>query len=327
MAGCSVISIIIPVYNAGKYLHRCVDSVLCQTYSNFELILIDDGSTDGSGDICGEYAEKDSRIKVFHKENGGASSARNLGLSKAKGEYIVFVDADDAVDGQYLEHLLSGNADLVIGGLVELPYGKKQFCDYMYAEKDELTKALKKNFFTPPFFPPWAKLFKRAIIEDNKIRFNTKLRLTEDGLFVMQYLFHCNSICFIEYTDYCYYICPLNKYALSLEEYKYGLEQLLESYQMLCEKFKFSHKDFSTIQIRMYTYCLFNKLIQTDLSFNEYKLFKQTFMSFPHVSCVKVGKRILLLVISLLERKCYFSAYMVLKNICPILKKIGYNVF
>ena len=89
------ISVIVPVYNVEKYLHRCVDSILAQTFNDFELLLIDDGSKDKSGAICDEYAAKDSRVRVFHKENGGVSSARNLGLENAKGDWIIFIDSDD----------------------------------------------------------------------------------------------------------------------------------------------------------------------------------------------------------------------------------------
>ena len=96
------VSIIVPVYNVEKYLPRCIDSILAQTSTNFELILIDDGSTDKSGMICDEYAKKDNRIKVFHKENGGVSSARNIGLDNASGEWLAFIDPDDAVDKEYL---------------------------------------------------------------------------------------------------------------------------------------------------------------------------------------------------------------------------------
>ena len=90
-----MVSVIIPVYNAEKYLHRCIDSILAQTYTDFELLLINDGSNDGSGMICDAYAAKDSRVRVFHKENGGVSSARNIGIDNAAGVYISFVDADD----------------------------------------------------------------------------------------------------------------------------------------------------------------------------------------------------------------------------------------
>ena len=89
------ISVIVPVYNAEKYLSRCIDSILVQTFTCFELLLVDDGSTDCSGRICDEYAKRDTRIRVIHKENGGVSSARNLGLDNAKGEWICFCDSDD----------------------------------------------------------------------------------------------------------------------------------------------------------------------------------------------------------------------------------------
>ena len=98
------ISVIVPVYNTEKYLHRCVDSILAQTFTDFELLLIDDGSTDSSGAICDEYAQKDSRVRVFHKENGGASSARNLGLDNATGEWITFCDSDDFVYSYWLSN-------------------------------------------------------------------------------------------------------------------------------------------------------------------------------------------------------------------------------
>ena len=89
-----MVSIIVPVYNTEKFLHRCIDSILAQTYTDFELLLIDDGSKDSSGTICDEYAAQDARVRVFHKENGGVSSARNLGLDNARGEWVTFVDSD-----------------------------------------------------------------------------------------------------------------------------------------------------------------------------------------------------------------------------------------
>lgn len=99
------ISIIVPVYNTEKYLSACLDSILTQSFTDFELLLVDDGSTDKSGEICDEYAQKDSRIRVFHKENGGVSSARNLGIEEAVGDYLHFVDADDIVLSGAYEYL------------------------------------------------------------------------------------------------------------------------------------------------------------------------------------------------------------------------------
>ena len=102
-----LISVVVPVYNVEDVLHFCIDSILNQTYSDFELLLVDDGSTDKSGDICDQYARKDTRIRVFHKENGGVSSARNLGIDNANGEYICFIDSDDYVNSEFLDSLIS----------------------------------------------------------------------------------------------------------------------------------------------------------------------------------------------------------------------------
>ena len=113
-----IISIIVPIYNVGKYLPRCIESILNQTFNNFELILVNDGSTDNSGVVCDDYAKKDTRIKIIHKSNGGVSSARNAGLYVAKGEYIGFVDPDDYIDKNMYEKLyrlcIDNNSDIAI---------------------------------------------------------------------------------------------------------------------------------------------------------------------------------------------------------------------
>src|SRR5690554_7275643 len=123
-----MISVIIPVYNSEKYLHKCIDSVLAQSYTNFELILVNDGSTDGSGKICDEYAEKDERVRVFHKDNGGVSSARNIGLKNSSGDYIIHADSDDLMLSGALESLYyeakQSNSDIVIGNYI-IRYGSK----------------------------------------------------------------------------------------------------------------------------------------------------------------------------------------------------------
>ena len=115
-----LISVIVPVYNVENYLPRCLDSIINQTYTNLEILLVDDGATDNSGKLCDEYAQKDNRIRVFHKENGGVSSARNMGLDNATGEYIAFVDSDDYIDKCMYEIMLNSsvqnNADIVVCG-------------------------------------------------------------------------------------------------------------------------------------------------------------------------------------------------------------------
>jgi glycosyltransferase involved in cell wall biosynthesis len=122
------ISIIVPVYDVEKYLKKCVDSILNQTFKDFELILVDDGSPDNSGAICDQYAEKDSRVRVIHKENGGLSDARNAGIEVARGKYLGFVDSDDFVNEDMYKQLytsiIENNADLSICGIFDLYEGK-----------------------------------------------------------------------------------------------------------------------------------------------------------------------------------------------------------
>ena len=115
-----MISIIVPIYKAEQYIHRCVDSILAQSYTDFELLLINDGSPDGCGAICDAYAVKDSRVRVFHKENGGVSSARNFGIESAIGEWIIFIDSDDYLQPCFLSKLTTLlDADWIIGGYKE----------------------------------------------------------------------------------------------------------------------------------------------------------------------------------------------------------------
>ena len=114
-----MISIIIPVYNVEKFLPQCIDSILAQTYKDFELILVDDGSPDGSPAICDSYAQRDERVRVIHQKNAGVSAARNNGIEHAKSEWISFVDSDDWVEPSYIEdfHLDEDDADMIVQGL------------------------------------------------------------------------------------------------------------------------------------------------------------------------------------------------------------------
>ena len=116
-----MISIVVPVYNVEKYLHKCVDSILNQTFQDFELILVNDGSTDGSATICETYAATNEKVRVIHKKNGGLSDARNVGIANAIGEYVTYIDSDDYISKEYLEVLqqllISNNADIAVGGI------------------------------------------------------------------------------------------------------------------------------------------------------------------------------------------------------------------
>lgn len=180
-----MISIIVPVYNTEKYLRRCIDSVLAQTYKDFELLLIDDGSTDTSGAICDEYAEKDGRIRVFHKENGGVSSARNLGLDNAKGEWITFVDSDDYIEENFLKSFEGKlDADLVVGNTVLITYqtGKRMKHNGIPSGcYKDVRSVLSSHLSESILRVPWGKMYRAGLISD--LRYNESIHIGEDSLF------------------------------------------------------------------------------------------------------------------------------------------------
>ena len=200
-----MISIIIPIYNVEKYLNDCLESVQQQTYSDFEVLMVDDGSKDGSAGICREYEEKDDRFHYYHQENAGVSAARNLGLEYAKGEYICFVDADDMVAQDYLSHLLKLSSE---GGLGVCNYtqdidklGEKKGEDMEYEAHDCVLHVLwesAKNFNL------WMMLFKASIIHNQNIRFTVGCVRNEDIEFYVNYLLYEEKVKVSGYMDYYY---------------------------------------------------------------------------------------------------------------------------
>ena len=168
-----LISIIIPVYNMERYLHKCIDSILCQTYRNLEILLIDDGSTDDSPRICDLYKDKDSRVVVLHKENGGQASARNLGLKKAQGAYIGFVDSDDWIHPEMYQTMLAGalesEADIVLcGRSIVDEQGESLGTLFTYDRPFEIPQAEAVRRFLlydGMDTASWDKLFKKEILE------------------------------------------------------------------------------------------------------------------------------------------------------------------
>lgn len=199
------ISVIVPVYNAEKYLRRCIDSILAQTYKDFELLLIDDGSKDSSGAICDEYASKDSRVRVFHKQNGGVSSARNLGLKIACGEFVTFCDSDDYVEVDYLRYIFT-DCEYDMSGV-----SMKAISSEIFWTLPDLSSNGNKNIinsilgvYDDGFRRVIGKLFKLRIIRANDISFETDIKWGEDSLFVLDFLKCCNSIRFLSTALYNY---------------------------------------------------------------------------------------------------------------------------
>lgn len=203
------ISVIVPVYNVEKYLRRCLDSIMAQTYTNFELILVDDGSKDKSGDICEDYAKKDPRITVFHKENGGVSSARNIGLDNAKGDFVTFCDSDDYVSPKWLEDFdVLSNKDIVIQGYKykkaeHVEYTAKEFfesSDESLSRKELLERLLEYDNFGYL----WTRCFRRSLIEEYTLRFNTDYIVREDEDFILHFMKYVRCFKTVSTNNYLY---------------------------------------------------------------------------------------------------------------------------
>ncbi|ROT18308.1 glycosyltransferase family 2 protein [Bacteroides acidifaciens] len=205
-------SIIVPVYNAEKTLRRCIDSILAQTYTNFELILVNDGSKDSSTTIIDEYANLDSRIIPIHQINGGVSSARNAGLSVATGYFILFADADDDIKPDWIQDFAKNidNNQICIQNIQFV--GEKNIVksigDNIGSNINPLPVKLMEEGIAGYLFN---KLFLRDIIVKHNIRFNTQLHFREDELFVFQYLEHVNHWSSINRTNYIYYVPQTDK--------------------------------------------------------------------------------------------------------------------
>ena len=207
------ISVVIPVYNTECYVARVIYSVLAQSFTDFELILVDDGSTDASGDICDRFASKDSdKVRVMHTENKGVSSARNCGIDLASGKWITFIDSDDYILPQYLQNLYSNaekfRSDFVVTGIVRR-YEEKPIDDVVrewpecVVTRDEISKLYELGIMQYQKGPV-IKLFKREILNEYGIRFDERLSRGEDALFVYTYLLHCSRISVAPGTNYIY---------------------------------------------------------------------------------------------------------------------------
>jgi glycosyltransferase involved in cell wall biosynthesis len=209
------LSIIVPVYNVEKYLHRCLDSILSQSFRDYELILVDDGSSDQSGKICDEYAARDERIRAFHQLNSGVSSARNLGLDYAKGEWIYFVDADDEVLPGGIDSMLAATngSESVLASfescnrkgerLYQTTIGK----DVIMSKEDSIRALYGESKTLMGMWGwLWVRLFRNDIIKKYNLRFDTNISYNEDGLFIAEYICRINTpIYYVDSLVYRYY--------------------------------------------------------------------------------------------------------------------------
>ena len=202
------ISLIVPVYNTERFMCKCLDSILSQTFRDWEAILVDDGSTDKSGVICDEYAKKDGRFVVIHKENGGVSNARQSGLNRAEGDYVIHADPDDWMESNMLEDMYSSaikfNSDLVYSDFYKETNGKAEYVSQKITVLDSNT--FLKGLFTNIYGACWNKLIRRSCIQKYKARFPEGWSLREDLYFLTTLLVNEIRISYVNKAYYHYVI-------------------------------------------------------------------------------------------------------------------------
>lgn len=220
-----LISIIIPIYNGEKYLKVCLDSILAQTYTHFELILVDDGSTDTSSQICDAYAESDSRVITYHISNGGVSHARNYGINVAEGGWITFIDCDDWITPDYLKDFASQNLEpstLYIIQADKVENGKIKPWPYLYKEGIcELRSGNERTIDKLMVYgTPWGKFFNSAVLKENDILFDEQISNHEDTLFYFEYIRRIKNVFSILSSRYYYRIESTGSLSKKMAKYQ-----------------------------------------------------------------------------------------------------------
>lgn len=270
------ISIIVPVYKAEKYIHKCIDSILAQTFANFEILLINDGSPDKSGKICDEYAKKDKRVKVFHKENGGVSLARQLGNDNATGEYTIHADPDDWIEPNMLEELyakaVEDDADMVMCDYFTNYENKQQYCKSKPSKLEH--NIVLKEMFLHLTCSCCNKLVRRSCYIEHGIKFDPELSYCEDLMFNTSLLLNKIRISYLPKAFY-HYVQYANPNSIVHSVYKNYNEKEYEYDMMLLTKFqqKFHGTDAETVaQSRISYYALNNAFFG---NYYDSKKFKQ----------------------------------------------------
>ena len=326
------ISIIIPIYNVEKYISKCINSILNQTFKNFELILINDGSNDSSGDICNEYAKKDNRIKVFHQKNKGVSATRNYGINIAQGKYLMFCDSDDYVESNWCEELYNAileypnawiNCNIVF---VDYETNKIYKIDNLLQEKEYLSK---EDYYITVQMRisgnSCNKIFDKEKLDKYNIRFNEKNSLGEDVEFTIDYLKITDNILII--NKFLYYYVKYPNETLSTRKYENHFELLKHFYNLRKPFVKKEYlEEFYSVYFYSFSKALTDKLNSTNTSLFQRLKYNQKAINTPEfIECLRnsrdyaADKKYK----QLLKSKNYYIVYMFQKilNIKKVNKK------
>lgn len=268
-----LISIVVPVYNVEAYIERCVQSLVSQTYSDYEILLINDGSTDSSGEICEKLAKRYNKIKVFHKINGGLGAARNYGIERAEGEFICFVDSDDMVVSNYLETMITEmkktKADIVICGYIYQTGNKKVYyknTSKTIEVKEIIPEIAKGN---PIYNFAWNKLYKMKYIQKMEKLFEDR-HSAEDMYFNCIYYNVINNICIVEQELYTYFV---NNSSLSngrRDNFYYDMKKVYDAFKNLCENKNFDTKYADALMIVLLRNCVSNYFNYKKINYKDY---------------------------------------------------------
>lgn len=270
------ISIVMPVYNAGRYLSRMIDSLLNQTFNDFELIIVDDGSTDGSSDVCDYYRNIDSRIKVIHRENRGLCNARNTALKIAKGDYICFCDDDDFYYEDGLEQIhfaiVRTNADLIKTAHCVEMWNDTVLVDSHKAEMLDATVTVNElisgKYFHKVVKALWNGAYKRSVIEENNIWFDESMKAGgEDYDFNLRYMGFINTVCCIDKENYIHIV--RNNQSASIGYNPNRIESILIAYN---SEVRFLSKKKTSTEVYVEHQLWYLNMIKTELSYKDCKL-------------------------------------------------------
>ncbi len=272
------VSVIIPIFNQEKYLNRCVDSLISQDFDDYEIILVNDGSTDKTPQICDEYAEKYSFIKVIHKVNAGVSAARNSGIDSALGEYIMFVDSDDYVTENYIStmynHQIENHDKMIVCNMYKKKEAQKDFViAFNEYSKETLTYSKDEYFLLyKAWLSPYScnKIFSKDLLVSNSVRFDPNYVIGEDVLFTVNYFSLCNG--FVVVTAPLYYYCILDEGADS----KYRKDIFYKSVHTFSSRIPLIKKEEDLTEFcDIYLYSFINTLKHTFDKRNTDSIFKK----------------------------------------------------
>ena len=283
-----MVSVIIPAYNVEQYVERCVYSVTKQTYRNLEIILVDDGSTDCTGIICDKLAKEDNRISVIHKTNGGLSDARNAGIDVSRGEYISFVDSDDYIASDMLEHMMNAMCEtdisMVVVGFWKQSGDAREYCGPTTERVVSSEEALKDIYIGHEIYPAsWNKLYRRALFNNNRFAVGM---INEDSEIITKLLMECNRVALVSKPLYIYMIREGSITQSSFSSKDYNGIKAYRTAVDVCKKRKKSLLPYARYYETSRIYNTYSELVTSDERMIKYRFLLRVNLFVRTIACL-----------------------------------------